>query len=222
MAKQADTAITGTFNNLIYYKWRDVYCVRVKGNTGKQAPVAIQQAGILGKASGISAKLRALLKPVIPYPKDRKLMYRMNNAIQQWLRAADLKNAAPINEIAGLNGFSFFGNPELTNGFRAAMPVSKTADGNLSIYIPAFDSPNPISPLPFSGNIRLHIMAASCNVNDNSYTNSHEILLDIPYYGIPIPPQQIPIPLQTLPGNLTVVALNINDLNAGIVAAMWN
>ena len=217
MAKQTDTQIEGTFGDKIYYRRRGEYLVRSKGNTGRQASVAKKQAGILGKASAISASLRKAFKPMLPGPVNRSLMYRFNNALQQWLRSGQAETAEQVNNIPFLNSFSFTGDP-----FYVSMPVIRLYNGNIVIQIPAFDSPNPIHPLPFDGQINLHIMAASCNLQEPADTRSHETILNIIYNGIPIPSQELMIPLQTLPGCITVVALSVNGISAGIVGAMYN
>jgi hypothetical protein len=220
MAKQTGTAITGTFGSDIYYQWKDIYCVRSKGNTGRQAPVAKKQASLLGKASAVSAKLRAALKPLIADPASRATMYRFNNAMQRWLRIEQVNIPGPINELPFISGFSF--NENNGNDLQVAMPVSRTADGQIALQIPAFDSPNPVSPLPFNGQIRLHIIAASCRLDDPSDTRSYETVLDISYTGIPIPAQELVLPLQALPGYITVTGLSVNGLTSGIVGAMYN
>jgi len=217
MAKQTDTQIEGTFGNKIYYRRRGEYLVRSKGNTGRQASVAKKQAGILGKASAISASLRKAFKPMLPGPVNRSLMYRFNNALQQWLRSGQAETTEQVSNIPFLNSFSFTGDP-----FYVSMPVIRLYTGNIVIQIPAFDSPNPIHPLPFEGQINLHIMAASCNLQEPADTRSNETILNIIYNGIPIPSQELMIPLQTLPGCVTVVALSVNGISAGIVGAMYN
>ena len=217
MAKQTDTQIEGPFGNKIYYRRKGEYLVREKGNTGKQAAIARKQAGILGRASAISANLRKAFKPMLPGPVNRSLMYRFNNALQQWLRSGQAETTVPVNYIPFIQGFSFTADP-----FYVSMPVNRLANENLVIQIPAFDSPNPIHPLPFSGQVNLHIMAASCNVQAPAASVSHETNLTINYHGVPIPPQELMIPLQALPGNLTVVALSVNGMSAGIVGALYN
>ena len=217
MAKQTDTQIEGTFGDKIYYRRRGEYLVRSKGNTGRQASVAKKQAGILGKASAISASLRKAFKPMLPGPVNRSLMYRFNNALQQWLRSGQAETTEQVSNIPFLNSFSFTGDP-----FYVSMPVIRLYTGNIVIQIPAFDSPNPIHPLPFEGQINLHIMAASCNLQEPADTRSNETILNIIYNGIPIPSQELMIPLQTLPGCVTVVALSVNGISAGIVGAMYN
>ncbi len=217
MAKQTDTQIEGTFGNKIYYKRKGEFLVREKGNTGKQAAIARKQAGILGRASAISASLRKAFKPMLPGPVNRSLMYRFNNALQQWLRSGQAETTVPINYIPFIQGFSFTGDP-----FYVSMPVNRLASGNLVIQIPALDSPNPIHPLPFSGQVNLHIIAATCNVQSPAASVSHEIIHNISYHGIHIPAQELLIPVQALHGNITVVALSVNGMSAGIVGALYN
>jgi len=217
MARQINTRIIGTFENIIYYKWRNGYYLRTKGNTGRQAAVAKKQASILGQAAAVSAKLRACFKTMLPQPTSRPLMYRLNNALQQWLRMGGSASAAPVNDIPSLNGFSFKkGISPLT------IKLGRRQDGGLSLYLPAFDSPNPISPLPFNGHIQLSIIVASCSLTQISDAKMFETSLDIPYNGIPIPEQELQLPVQATPGCLTVAAVSINKRAAGIVGALYN
>ena len=221
MAKQVGTAITGTIGDVIFYKWKGIHVMRSKGKTGTQAPQAKEQAAIMGKASAISAKLRGALKPLFPETVNRKLMYRLNNLLQQWLRT----KPAEVNgyeEVNLLKGFSFFDNSEGAVPFYAVIPVRRSAEGNLFLQLPAFDSPNPIHPLPFSGQINIKAIAVSCNLFDPKDTVSEETALNIEYDGTAVAAQELPLQLQTRPGYLTVVAISINNLTAGIVAGMYN
>ena len=221
MAKQVGTAITGTIGDVIFYKWKGIHVMRSKGKTGTQAPQAKEQAAIMGKASAISAKLRGALKPLFPETVNRKLMYRLNNLLQQWLRT----KPAEVNgyeEVNLLKGFSFFDNSEGAVPFYAVIPVRRSEDGNLFLQLPAFDSPNPIHPLPFNGQINIKAIAVSCNLFDPKDTVSEETALNIEYDGTAVAAQELPLQLQTRPGYLTVVAISINNLTAGSVAGMYN
>lgn len=222
MGKQRDTQLTGTFGDSIFYKSGGSYLVRAKGNTGRQAKEAKLQAGILGKASAISAKLRTAFTTLLPEPKNRRLMYRLNNVLQRWLRTVPVDFPDQVNEIPLLRGFSFHEDDVLGGMFYAAMPVKRTVDGNLSLQVPALNSANPISPLPFTGEIRLKLIAVSCNLVDPAITNSTELLSVITYTGIPIEAQEIILPIQTKAGYLSVVAVSVNEQIAGIVGAMYN
>jgi len=221
MAKQKDLQLEGTYDGVIFYKWRGKYCMRAKGLTGKQSPVARQQASVLGQASALSARIRRALKPLLPGPANRPMMYRLNHSLQQWLRTGQSIQTGPADDIAALKGFSFSPGKK-AGAFYAAMPVSRSADGNLVLHIPAFDSPNPIHPLPFDGNIRLHIMAVSCKLDDAHDNRVYETNLDIQYTGSPLPAQDLLLPIQTMPGCINIVALGVNGMSKGVVGAVWN
>jgi hypothetical protein len=221
MAKQVDTEIEGTFGPVIFYKSKKKYLLRAKGNTGKQGEAAREQSRILGQASSLSARIRKAFKPILPGPVNRPMMYRFNNALQQWLRTGQAALATAVNDIPFLRGFSF-SSSRGNELFHAAIPVSRDASGNLLLQLPAFDSPNPIHPLPFHGKINLHFIAVSCNLDDATDNGTFETQLDIAYTGIPIPAKEIIIPLQTQPGCITVVALSVNGMSKGVVGAMFN
>ena len=106
--------------------------------------------------------------------------------------------------------------------FSAALPVMSYEDGTLFIRIPAFDSPNPISPLPFNGKIDIRVTAVSCNIQNPADTVSYETGFAIDYDGTPVPSQELSLNLKPVQGNLTVVAVSINNLVAGFVRAMYN
>jgi hypothetical protein len=218
MKKLENAGEEGSFGPVILYKWKGIKCSRLKGNTGRQAPIAKKQASILGRASAVSARLRATFGEIIPSPTSRRQMYRFNNMLQQWLRTNPLETIEPVNQVPTITGFSFYENEP----FYAAMPVQRTEDGKLSLLIPEFNTPNPIHPLPFNGLISLRIFVVSCNITDTSDTRIFATELEIPYSGIPVAGQELLLPIQTLPGCLTVAALSVNNMTAGIVGAFYN
>lgn len=206
---------------LIVYKSKGQYLIRSKGRTGTQAPVAKEQAKILGRASAVSAKLRAAFKPLMPDVKNRDTMYRLNNVLQQWLRTNPQQINESVNTVYQLNGFAL-NNHEMSASLYTGMPVVRDESGNVSLSVPAFDSPNPIHPLPFDGVVKLHIIAVSCNLNDPANSLSTETIREIEYNGTPVPSQLVQLNTRPQQGYLTVVALAVNEAAAGIVGAMWN
>lgn len=211
----------GTFDGMIYYKSGDEYLVRAKGKTGTQADVAKQQAGILGKASGLSARVRAALKPIVFVSNSRAFMYRFNNAIQKWLRSEGHKQPGWNKHIPELQGFSL--KADDTTKFGVAMDITRTDNGQIILHIPTFDSPNPIHPLPFNGRISFDIVAVSVSLEDSPVTERFQIRVDIDYNGQYEPGRQILLPVYSGTGRLVVVGLSINEgADAGIIAAMYN
>ena len=220
MPKQIDTQLETTYKDTIFYKRNGEYYSRSKGRTGTQAPIAKQQASLLGQASALSARLRKAFKPLLPVPASRTLMYRLNNVLQQWMRNGQPAQTGEVNDIQLLKGFSF-SDGKTADDFYAVMPISRLSNGNIALHIPSFDSPNPIHPLPFTGQISLHIMAVSCNLADSNETQVFETNIEIAYTGY-VPANDLEIPVQTKPGHILVVALSVNKLTTGIVGAMYN
>lgn len=217
MAKQeAGYEIEKTIEDRIFYKWKGVYCVRNKGNTGKQAAVAKIQAGYLGQASALSARIRKALGPVLPVTGNRKIMYRLNNALQQWLRSEPNE---PTSYIPSLTRFSFHGTDE-NKTFDVAMHVSRTA-GGLLLHIPPFDSPNPIYPLPFNGKIDLHLMAVSCNIHDKDDTLVNETQLNIAYDGTPLSGRELFLSIRHGENRLTLLVMSVNKTEVGVLGSWW-
>ncbi len=222
MSIQQDTQLEGTLGEVIFYKSKGKYLSRRKGNTGKQAPEAKVQATILGKAAAVSAILRKTFAPLLPEPRSRKLMYRLNNILQQWLRSQPRDIHFPIDHLALLEGFTFNESNPLGAVFYTTMPVTRLNQSEISIKIPAFDSPNPIAPLPFTGEINIEIMAVSFSLNNTDDLAITREQRNLQYDGTPIPEQHISMLVNTGDQKLTVVALSVNKMAAGIVGAMWN
>lgn len=221
MPKQSGTELIGTFDGMIYYKSGNEYLVRAKGKTGKQADVAKQQAGILGKASKLSARIRSALKQIVFVTDTRSFMYRFNNVIQKWLREEKHKQQSWVKNIPGIQGFSL--KADDYSNFGVVMDVNRTDNGQLILNIPTFDSPNPIHPLPFNGLISFDFVAVSVTLDEPVVTERYHTRVDIHYNGQYEPGRQILLPVQSGPGRLVVVGLSINDgKDAGIIAAMFN
>lgn len=219
MGKQRNTEIEGTFDNTIWYKNGKKFLVRAKGNTGKQGKEAKIQASLLGQASALSARIRKGLAPVLPEPGNRKMMYALNYALQQWLRTGQHQSDNPASNLPFIHGFVFHRNDSTGENY-LSLQVSRTA-GGLLLHIPPFDSPNPIHPLPFSGTVELRIAAVSCSLADKAATRTWDSTLTITYNGTPLPAREIFIPLESLPGCLTVVALSVNGMTSVVVGSEW-
>ena len=206
---------------LIYANWRDIDYVRTKGNTGRQAPVVKDQAIRLGRASAISARLRASFKPLIPGKTDRKLMYRLNHALQQWLRTGQEGETAPLEKLPFLTGFSFH-NDGTGSDQLEAMSLGRVAGGNLILHIPAIDPSGPFSRFLTGGKIMFRFIASSCNLTDLSDVKSLNLELEYMYPGNAQTAQEVKIPMQAGAGRLTVVAVSINSSPLGIAGASYN
>ncbi len=219
--EQVTTQVTGTFGDIICYQSRGRYIVRSKGNTGRQAPEAKMQAAILGKASGLSARFRKAFTDLIPEPKNRRLMYRLNNAFQQWLKTRPMESADRNESVPQFNGFTFNENNPLGAVFNSTMPVWKNESNQYFLQVPQFDSANPVAPLPFDGVIDIKVRVARTGIDSMDEVVQTTSSLHIPYYGSTVPTQSLPIEVNILPGTLTLILVSVNGMAAGITAAIW-
>ncbi len=221
MAKRKTNKVVIDVGDLIFYKWKGYDSIRLKGNTGKQAPIAKKQASILGMASALSARIRAAFEPILPAPLKRKLLNRFNNAIQQWLRLGQIVETGPVDNIPFITGFSFYGG-EAVVGYLYHFTVNRTAAAGLALHITDLDPSGCPGILSSGEKARLHIIVTSCKVNDPADTRSAELKTDIPYTAGNFPGQVLSLPLQTSPGCITVVAFSTNRRNVSIAGAMYN
>lgn len=234
MAKQQDTAITGTVGDIIFYKWKDKFCIRSKGRTGTQAPVAVENGGHFGKASGLSARFRKLLTPILNEPRSRKLMYKMNNALYAMFRENPLQSVSPAAGLPHLKGLSLFEQDDIKFNLVGYLSVERTPDGILVLKVP------PCNPayMSMSGAwpyLQVKILVAACDVHDNKVNREFSYSFELPYSDTLFPARDISLPFHCEPGQLTLVtaAMGYLDYNhqpvahegwrfAGIIDALWN
>ena len=221
MAKRKTNKVVIDVGDHIFYKWKGYDTIRHKGNTGKQAPIAKKQASILGKASALSARIRAAFEPILSPPLERKVLNRFNNAIQQWLRLEQIAETRPVDNIPFITGFSFYGGEALI-GYLSHFSVNRTVAAGLALHITDFDPSGCPGILSSGGKARLHIIVTSCNVNDPMDNRSEELITDIPYTAVNFPGQVLSLPLQTSPGFITLVAFSTNRRNVSIAGAVYN
>ena len=205
-------------SELITYTRKGKTYTRAKGKTGTQAPVAKQQASILGKASGLSARIRKAIAPLLPDPKDRALMHRFNAAMQQFLRTLDAQGGQSMQEISSLKLLTFRPEEPMPD---VALQLFYTDGKNLWLQVPAFDSPNPIAPLPFNGYVHMDVIAVSVNINQPEETFSSSIAYHIDYDGTPQPQKTFLLDIPSGEQYLTVIALKVNEQVSGIMHAFY-
>src|SRR5258706_14110367 len=107
MGRQTNIKLRGTVENIIFYQWKGIHCIRTKPAHVKRVPVAIKNSGIFGMSVKSSAVLRRLLKSLLPDPRDRKMMHSLDGAFRQWLNTEPLACTEPVDDIPAFNGFSF-------------------------------------------------------------------------------------------------------------------
>lgn len=233
MGIQSNIKLRGTVENLIFYQWKDIHCIRTRPAKVRQAQVAIKNAGIFGMAASRSAVLRALLKPLMPEPGNRKIIHRTDAAFREWLRNEPLNDSAPVDQVDAFQQLSFNEKRELSEFLRVPISVTRNADNQFELHIAEFDAVRDIKAPRYTSEISLQIMIASLQMADPTVFDCKETTLVIPYTNETLPARQYALPITAHAGQLTIVALavhyktgeqteNIHWKPAGIVGSFYN
>src|SRR6185312_15004092 len=158
MGIQSNIKLRGTVENLGFYQWKGIHCIRTKPAKVNQAPIAIKNAGIFGMAANRSAVLRALLKPLMPEPGNRKIIHRTDAAFREWLKTEPLHDPAPVDNIHAFQYLSFNEKRELSEFLRVPISVTRNADNQFELYIAQFDAVRDIKAPRYTSEISLQIM----------------------------------------------------------------
>lgn len=215
MGIQSNIKLQGTVENLIFYQWRDIHCIRTKPAKVNQAPVAIKNAEIFGMAANRSSVLRGLLKPLIPEPGNRKIIHRSDAAFREWLKTEPLHDPAPVDNIHAFNHLSFNEKRELQEFFRIPIIVIRNADNHFEMQIAEFDPLSDLKAPENTSEISLQIMIASLNMENPSVVDCKETMLIIPYRRETLPARQCMLPIAADEGQLTIIALALHYTTAG-------
>ena len=221
MKGSATTAKSKKQSPVIEYKWRGINCKRAKGKTGKQAPVAKQQAAILGKASAISARIRLAFKPLLGERPNRPLMYRMNNALQKCLRNGEISKTQTCESLPSIDGFCFYGEPNRYEPFEK-VTIIRSSGNKVTIGVPGFENATGVNLSPFYGKINIMICAAACDLLDADADYTFKTEIKLTSTDIPASPAEIVIPFSAGPSKLIVVAVAVNKGAAWIAGAVCN
>ena len=203
MARQVGTQITGTFGNLIYYKFRGGYYIRQKPSSVRQTKGTKKAASIYGKASAFAKQLRIYLEPLIPAPKSKALRDRLTPAVYPFLTEADLNY---------LNGFELHDPKGVGIRLRLQPVITREQDGTLSLRLPAFNPKTRLPGTSATSQVRLSVMAAFLcqDPNDNMATEVHDLL--IPYEDMLIGEQTFILANDVPQSCLVTVALRMQFL----------
>lgn len=172
MALQKGTFIEGTFENVIYYKMREKYYMRMKPSAVSQTEGTKRSAGLYGRASAFAKQLRISLQPIIPAPRSKALRNRLTPAVYAFLAE---------EEISHLNGFELH-DLEVAGVRLELQPIIQYSDdGSLSLTLPSFNPKNYFPANSRTPDVQMSIMAAFLCKDSSENTATKVIHLMIPY-----------------------------------------
>ena len=209
MGKQGNMKFVGTVDNLIYYKWKDIYAVRTKPVKVKQTKASKQQSRLFGMAAHTGAVLRNLLKPALPDAKDRAMMRRLEQAMVQWLRSGAYSTNEPQDNLSFITGFEFNEQSVLTSRLKLPVTVTRTQQSTVAVLIPQLQPVKDIAAPAGTKKVAVKLRAAACSLANDNNINCTGMELNIDYNDALLPAQQVELPVSLEAGNITIVMITL-------------
>jgi hypothetical protein len=203
--------------NVVISSWRGIITIRSKPVKVKQTHPTIRVGRYFGMAANRAGIIRKLLNPVIPDPASRDLIYRLQDAFYQWLRAGALNNDQPINNIPFFNGLSLNEKNELKQFLRFPVSVNRTGDGQLLLHLPAFDPVDQIKAPADTRLLYLKIAVVGVGMGNPDQQETFQTELAVPYIAWIFPAQDIRLQLATMPGRLVIVTIALQYFTGNTV-----
>jgi hypothetical protein len=206
MARQETFYVRGAVEHLIFYKYRDTYCCRSRPTTVNQTDATRTSGKQFGQAARLSRLLRESLASLLPNRKDKKMMYRLNDAFFQWLR----KGADSVpwnNNLPSLQGFLFTTQTELSTFCPQAMTVNWEQAGQVTISILEMKLESGLTAPEKTEIVYWKVTVCSCPLEESIPPSPPQrIQLELPYQEGVIPAQELVLPFTVQPGAIAIVA----------------
>jgi len=141
LGKQKNIAIQGTVGNTIYYSLHGKHYQRSKPTRVNRTAASVRSGLNFGKASRICRQVRELVAPLNPCNGDKKLMFRLTGALNQFIHClseANPKETSRLTGLAYLRDFHF-NDQAIETGLRNfSIPANSNVSGSPGLTIPPF------------------------------------------------------------------------------------
>jgi hypothetical protein len=210
MTKQKNIMLSGRVANVIFYEFRGIPCSRAMPAKVRQSKATKASAKQFGKASRLSKLLRSELVSVLPDPKDKKMMYRLNTALLQWLKTTGPDNSGLITRLPFIEGFQFNEATSITERLRLPLTTDWVEPGKVMLNIPQLVPAKDIAVPAGTKTVSWQIAVASCKVNSlPAITGNYVTAIDMTYNNDNLGAEKIELPISLKPGEIAVVALGL-------------
>ena len=141
MARQHDSKLVGTINNLIFYNFRGAYYMRAKPVSVKRTRASVSSGFNFGKASRIGRQIRDIIEPINPRVSDKRMMYRFTGAWNKfisWLEKQDPASPVRKSGLPFIQGFQFNEHSDLESIRAIQVSVNSPEPGLMEIRFAPF------------------------------------------------------------------------------------
>ena len=209
MGIQTNIKLRGTVENVIYYQWNGIHCMRTVPQKVRQTKATKKAATDFGVAVKSSALVRAAFQQLMPKtPAERSVIYTTDNAFRKWLQTNPLSNSEEVNGIPFFDGLSFNEETNFRNIFRPGITISRGEGGGLLIRWPEF---NPVTFLRApTGTVKtiIQYIAATVDMTGKEEPRSNAIQIAIPYINEELEGQEFPLKEVTAAKSVALVGMS--------------
>lgn len=209
MAKLTKIFVSGSIGNVTFYEFRGKPCAKIKPSRVRQTDATKESAKLFGKACAMSAVLRSRLNKMLPDPKDKKMMYALNNALLQWMRKP-LPAGPLITKLRHIHKLPLNEEAELKHRMPVEMNVDWQTPGKVIVSIPSVVPKNEIRAPKHTVAIKITMTVTGCRIDKpTEKLAGHTSTIEMVYNDTRVPAAQIELPFTVEPGIINIVAASV-------------
>jgi hypothetical protein len=208
MGKQGNIKLRGTVDNIIFYQWKGIHCIRTVPARVRQTDNTRQAASRFGLAVKSASVLRAMIKPVLPDPANNAIRYDLDNAFRKWLHTDPLEKTEQESMMPFFKDFSFNKAAILGKLFRV-INVNRLSESDLLIELPAFNPAKEVTAPKGTTRLQLTLTAAVLSFKEQAQNKCVSADWYVPYEDKIIPLREMILPGLTVSQSLVLVVLEI-------------
>jgi hypothetical protein len=196
----------GRIGEVVFYEREGKKFSRIYQPVVKQTQATRDAAKIFGRAMIYAKHLRKGIISIMHDPKDRQIIYKMNNAVYTWLKSP-IDPSGSQDRIADLSYLDI----NAMRRIRFQVQVDWSVAGTVSIKFPSF---NPLEKLGRkAGTTHLRWKIAVAGVTTDFVPraiNGCQTTFTTAYRDTDLPGKTVEIPYTRQPGSINIVALSLS------------
>jgi hypothetical protein len=210
MARQHDSQLVGTVNNLIFYKFRGHYCMRLKPTHVRRTAASVKSGLNFGKASQIGRQIRDVIYSINPSNSDKSMICRFTGVLNKmicWKEKGDPALPHVKEGLPFISGFQFNDQADMPLAIQAA--VKFTESGIMEIQLSPFVSAETLHAPFYTDHIVFKMIVSSTSLTEMKTEKAGMTEIIIPHNHEVFQPPVVSIPISKNQERLIIMVLAI-------------
>jgi hypothetical protein len=210
MARQRDSKLVGTIQNLIFYNHQGDYRMRLKPAYVKRSSASVKSGLNFGRASMAGKQIRQAIYSIIPSKSGNRSMFRFTGALNRMLSRIEKEDPASSflqKNLPFVNEFQF--NDESVTPSVIQPQVKSTGSGLIEIQFPPIVPADSLHAPYSTDHIIFKIIATSTSLAYPETDHTKPAEIRIPYQHDVFQPALLSMHLKNDPGRLILVVVAV-------------